>query len=27
VLLCFIADDMTGMPHEVMGMHPVVHLR
>lgn len=27
VLLCFIADDMTGMPHAVMGMHLVVHLR
>jgi hypothetical protein len=24
VLLCFIADDQTGMPHAVMGMHKVV---
>ena len=26
VLLCFVADDMTGMPHAVMGMHKVVIL-
>lgn len=26
VLLCFIADDHTGMPHAFMGMHKVVHL-
>lgn len=26
VLLCFIADDVTGMPHALMGMHLVVHL-
>jgi hypothetical protein len=26
VLLCFIADDETGMPHAVMGMHRVVTL-
>lgn len=26
VLLCFVADDMTGMPHAVMGMHKVVVL-
>lgn len=26
VLTCFIADDMTGMPHAVMGMHKVVRL-
>jgi hypothetical protein len=26
VLLCFIADDVTGMPHAVMGMHKVVVL-
>jgi hypothetical protein len=25
-LLCFVADDMTGMPHAVMGMHKVVVL-
>jgi hypothetical protein len=24
VLLCFIADDQTGMPHALMGMHKVV---
>jgi hypothetical protein len=24
VLLCFIADDVTGMPHALMGMHKVV---
>jgi hypothetical protein len=27
VMLCFIADDETGMPHAVMGMHKVVVLR
>jgi len=26
VLLCFVADDVTGMPHAVMGMHKVIHL-
>ena len=26
VLLCFVADDMTGMPHAFMGMHKVVTL-
>ena len=26
VLLCFIADDVTGLPHAFMGMHRVVHL-
>jgi hypothetical protein len=26
VLLCFVADDMTGMPHAVMGMHKVVKI-
>jgi hypothetical protein len=26
VLLCFIADDVTGMPHALMGMHKVVVL-
>jgi hypothetical protein len=26
VLLCFVADDMTGMPHAFMGMHLVIHL-
>lgn len=26
VLLCFIADSVTGMPHAVMGMHKVVTL-
>jgi hypothetical protein len=25
-LLCFVADDVTGMPHAVMGMHKVIHL-
>ena len=27
VLLCFVADEETGMPHAVMGMHKVVVLR
>jgi len=27
VLMCFVADDKTGMPHAFMGMHKVVHLR
>lgn len=27
VLLCFVADDQTGMPHAVMGMHKVVVLK
>lgn len=26
VLLCFVADDKTGMPHALMGMHKVVTL-
>lgn len=26
VLLCFVADDVTGMPHAAMGMHKVVTL-
>jgi hypothetical protein len=26
VLLCFVADDMTGLPHAIMGMHKVIHL-
>jgi len=26
LLLCFVADDQTGMPHAVMGMHKVVTL-
>jgi hypothetical protein len=26
VLLCFVADDKTGIPHAVMGMHKVVVL-
>jgi hypothetical protein len=26
-LLCFVADDQTGMPHAVMGMHTVVQIR
>jgi hypothetical protein len=26
VLMCFIADDKTGMPHALMGMHRVVRL-
>lgn len=26
VLVCFIADDKSGMPHAIMGMHKVVHL-
>lgn len=26
VLACFIADDKTGMPHAVMGMHKVIRL-
>jgi hypothetical protein len=26
VLLCFVADDVTGMPHALMGMHKVVIL-
>lgn len=26
VLLCFIADDMTGAPHAIMGMHKVITL-
>jgi hypothetical protein len=26
VLLCFVADDKTGMPHAIMGMHKVVVL-
>ena len=27
VLLCFVSDDRTGMPHALMGMHKVVTLR
>jgi len=27
VLLCFIADDVTGMPHAIMGMHLVIKLK
>ena len=27
VMLCFVADDVTGMPHAVMGMHKVVVLK
>jgi hypothetical protein len=27
VLLCFIADDVTGMPHADMGMHKVITLK
>jgi hypothetical protein len=27
VLQCFIADDVTGMPHAIMGMHKVVILK
>lgn len=27
VLMCFVADDKTGMPHALMGMHRVVTLR
>jgi len=27
VLMCFIADDVTGMPHALMGMHKVVTLK
>jgi hypothetical protein len=26
VLLCFVSDDKTGMPHAAMGMHKVVKL-
>jgi len=27
VLMCFVADDVTGIPHAVMGMHKVVILK
>jgi hypothetical protein len=27
VLLCFVADDVTGIPHAIMGMHKVVTLK
>lgn len=27
VLACFVADDVTGMPHLLMGMHKVVTLK
>jgi hypothetical protein len=27
VLLCFVADDRTGMPHALMGMHEVIVLK
>jgi hypothetical protein len=27
VLMCFVADDMTGIPHAIMGMHEVIELR
>jgi hypothetical protein len=26
LVLCFVADDMTGLPHAFMGMHLVVHV-
>ncbi|MGZ6816459.1 MAG: hypothetical protein ACXVGI_09780 [Mycobacteriaceae bacterium] len=26
VLLCYVRDDVTGMPHAFMGMHKVIHL-
>jgi hypothetical protein len=26
VLMCFVADDVTGMPHALMGMHMVIEL-
>jgi hypothetical protein len=27
VLQCFVADDVTGIPHAFMGMHLIVHIR
>lgn len=27
VLMCFVADDMTGIPHALMGMHKVIKLK
>ncbi|MGB6223919.1 MAG: hypothetical protein WBF76_00885 [Pseudonocardiaceae bacterium] len=27
VLLCFVADDQSGIPHALMGMHKVVTLK
>lgn len=27
VLLCYVADDITGLPHAFMGMHQVVDLK
>lgn len=27
VLMCFVADDMTGLPHAFMGMHKVIELK
>ena len=27
VLMCFVADDMTGIPHAFMGMHKVIKLK
>lgn len=27
VLACFVADDVTGMPHAMMGMHRAVVVR
>ena len=27
VLLCFVADDVTGIPHAIMGMHLVIRLK
>ena len=26
VLLCFVADDVTGVPHAIMGMHKALYL-
>jgi len=26
-LMCFVADDVTGVPHAIMGMHKVVSLK
>jgi hypothetical protein len=27
VVMCFVADDVTGIPHAIMGMHKVIKLR
>jgi hypothetical protein len=27
VLICFVSDEETGMPHALMGMHKVVILK